>query len=235
MAQAASLLEVIVCSVTDAIEAERGGAGRLEIVRELERGGLTPPIKLVEEIISIVSVPVRVMLRENDGYELESDAEKERLCAGAREFSQLPIDGLVVGFLRKGRIDVDTTQQILRGAPRLRATFHHAFESAEQFEAIHEIKTLTQVDRILAHGGNKTWPEKIDRLRQYQQKANPEIVILAGGGLDRERIREIAVNTNIREFHVGRAARVSVSAHSVVQSARVKELVEAMSNAEGVG
>ena len=36
------LLEVITCSVKDAQEAERGGAGRLEVVRDLH-GGLTPP------------------------------------------------------------------------------------------------------------------------------------------------------------------------------------------------
>ncbi len=37
------LLEVIACSIDDAIAAERGGAGRLEVVSSLEAGGLTPP------------------------------------------------------------------------------------------------------------------------------------------------------------------------------------------------
>ena len=41
------LLEVIACSVADAVEAEKGGASRLEIVRDLGRGGLTPPLELV--------------------------------------------------------------------------------------------------------------------------------------------------------------------------------------------
>jgi copper homeostasis protein len=63
------LLEVIACSVADAIEAERGGAGRLELARELGRGGLTPSPDLVQEVRQAVAIPVRVMLRENDGYE----------------------------------------------------------------------------------------------------------------------------------------------------------------------
>jgi copper homeostasis protein CutC len=34
-----TILEVIVCSVADAVEAERGGASRLEVVSEFESGG----------------------------------------------------------------------------------------------------------------------------------------------------------------------------------------------------
>ncbi|HEX7332112.1 MAG TPA: copper homeostasis protein CutC [Pyrinomonadaceae bacterium] len=45
-----AILEVIICSVTDAIEAQKGGASRLEVVRDLERGGLTPTIQLVRAI-----------------------------------------------------------------------------------------------------------------------------------------------------------------------------------------
>jgi copper homeostasis protein len=38
------MLEVIACSVADAVAAERGGADRLELVRDLNVGGLTPPL-----------------------------------------------------------------------------------------------------------------------------------------------------------------------------------------------
>ena len=63
------ILEVIACSVADAIEAQRGGAGRLEIVRAMDAGGLTPPVSLVREIPAAVSIPIRVMLRENFGFD----------------------------------------------------------------------------------------------------------------------------------------------------------------------
>ena len=61
------LLEVIACSVEDAIQAEEGGADRLEIVSDLDVGGLTPPLELVREIRSEVNLPLRVMLREEAG------------------------------------------------------------------------------------------------------------------------------------------------------------------------
>lgn len=226
MSKGAALLEVIACSLADAVEAQQGGAGRLEIVSDLARGGLTPSLELVQQIIAIVSIPVRVMLRESDSYEVANEAEVDRLCNAAHEFSRLRIDGLVLGFLKSERIDLDLIQKLLACAPNLKATIHHAFESAFSGEPIAEIKRIRQVDRILAHGGNSDWSVKIDKLATYQRDAQPEIEIIAGGGLDSEKIRAIRSATGIREFHVGRAARADSDVEGVVQAARVKGLIE---------
>ena len=67
----APVVEVIACSVSDAIEAQRGGAGRLEIIRDLQRGGLTPPLELVRDILEAVTIPVRVMLRGSESYHIQ--------------------------------------------------------------------------------------------------------------------------------------------------------------------
>jgi copper homeostasis protein len=222
-----ALLEVIACSVAEAVEAEKGGAKRLEIVSDLERGGLTPSLELVRNILTVISVPVRVMLRENDGYEIRSESEVRRLINSAAEFSKLPIDGLVLGFLRKARIDLVATREILRAAPGLTATFHHAFEELEPLGAIAEIKKHKQIDRILSHGGDGDWTEKVQRLARYQMEARPEIEIIAGGGLKAEIIERIAATTAISEFHVGRAARAANRVDGAVQAALVKGLVEA--------
>ncbi|MGH9903326.1 MAG: copper homeostasis protein CutC, partial [Pyrinomonadaceae bacterium] len=162
-------LEVIACSVADAVEAERGGAGRLEIIRSFERGGLTPPFELVRDILAAVRIPVRVMLRESESYAAADEAETERLCAAARKLAALRVDGLVLGFLRGGEIDVGLTERILSCAPDLKATFHHAFEEADdQFQAIRTLKRHRQIDRILTAGGQGDWPQKIARLASYE-------------------------------------------------------------------
>jgi copper homeostasis protein len=228
MSRTGALLEVIVCSISDAIEAQRGGAGRLEIVSDLARGGMTPPPGLVKGIVTLVPLPVRVMLRESASYEIASEAERERLCHSAFEFSSLRIDGFVLGFLRSGTVDVKLTQQILDCAPGLKATFHHAFEETEPCKAIREIKKIRQIDRILTHAGTGDWPEKCERLAGYQHEARPEIEMIAGGGLDAESIKTVNRLTEIREFHVGRAARAAASVDAPVQAARVKTLVDAV-------
>ena len=221
------VFEVIVCSVADALEAESGGASRLEVIRDLDRGGLTAPMELVQDILEAVRVPVRVMLRDNDSYEVAARSEIEKLCDTARKLSELGVGGLVLGFLLKGNIDVQVTESVLSCAPNLKATFHHAFEAAEDpLSAIKILKRVKQVDRILVSGGLGEWPERVERLSRYKEAAGPEIKILAGGGMDLQSIKMLGGATEIREFHVGRAAREPASVEGVVRAERVRRLVE---------
>jgi copper homeostasis protein len=214
------ILEVIACSVADAVAAERGGARRLEIVRALEVGGLTPPIALVRQIFAAVSIPARVMLRENPGFEVANEAEIETLCRAAHEFAALGVDGLVLGFLRGRNLDLALNQRVLSCAPALRATFHRAFEELDQPEAaIARLKTAPQFDRILAN------PARVPGWNQLVERAAPELTFLAGGGLDASSIRTLRETTEIREFHVGSAARHNSDISQSVDAARVRDLV----------
>ena len=222
------LLEVIVCSVADALEAERGGADRLEVVRELKRGGLTPSFELVAAVRQAVDLPMRVMLRESEGYEVSGADEIARLCAAAERFASLEVDGFVLGFLQDREVDIELTQRVLASAPHVRATFHHAFEDArDQLRALNAIKRLPQVDRVLSHGGTDGLQSRVRRLGAYERAAAPELIILAGGGIDSEAISQIARATRIREFHVGRAARAGFVVEGAVQASLVSGLVEA--------
>jgi copper homeostasis protein len=225
----APLLEVIACSVTDALEAEKGGAGRLEVVRDLGRGGLKPPLELVAELKQAVSLPLRVMLRESDraGFELSSADEMDRLCTAAVQFSSLGVDGFVLGFLKDGEVDVELTQRVLACAPHVLATFHHAFEGAsDKARALNAIKSLPQVDRVLSSGGIDDLELRVRRLGQYAKAAAPELTITAGGGVDGDALLKILRETDIREFHVGRAARAGFQVEGHVQAALVSELVK---------
>jgi copper homeostasis protein len=214
------LLEVIASSVEDARAAERGGARRLEIVRSLDAGGLTPPLSLVREIVAAVSIPVRVMLRENAGYEASGEPEIENLCRAAGEFAALGVDGLVLGFLHKRALDLPLMERILRHAPGVKATFHRAFEElSDPASAIAALKTVPQFDRILTSGAGAD-PALLTHL------AAPQLQILVGGGLDQEKIRLLLRTPAIREFHVGRAARRNAQIHEPVDPAQVRQLAQ---------
>lgn len=201
------LLEVIVCSVEDAIAAKRGGADRLEVISHYEAGGLTPSIEMVREIAAKVSLPLRVMLRETEPFEVQDKREIERLCDSARAFASLEVDGLVLGFLKNREIDHDLVTSVLACAPKLNATFHRAFEDlADPLRAIAELKQHRQIDRILTSGGPAPWPDKVEGFAVWQRMALPEIQILVGGGTDAEVIG-LLKPAGIREFHVGRSVR----------------------------
>lgn len=221
------VLEVIVCSVSEALDAKRGGAHRLEVVRDLGRGGLTPSWEVVSEIKKAVDLPLRVMLRESVGYEASGEDEIRKLCIAAERFASFEVNGFVIGFLKDDRIDVELTQRVLACAPNVKATFHHAFEdSKDRLQAVNEIKRLSQVDRILSSGGSGTLDERVQRLGNYDEAASPEITIVAGGGIDGDVILRIGRTTRIREFHVGRAARFLFQVEGEVQHHLVSDLVQ---------
>jgi copper homeostasis protein len=230
MSQPAFVLEVIACTVEDAIEAEKGGADRLEVISHFERGGLTPSLELVQAIQTAVRLPLRVMLRESDGYQVASDDEVARLCSAAHEMAALRVDGVVLGFLRGGKVDIELINRILGSAPTLKATFHRAFdETSDPFEALAELSQCRQIDRILTSGGPGDWSEKAERLAHYQEATGGHPIILVGGGVDASVIKAVRSTTNLVEFHIGRAARVPAAFNGLVQSARVQELLACVS------
>ena len=102
-----------------------------------------------------------------------------------------------------------------------------SFEDAEdKSRALREIKQLPQIDRVLSHGGTDELNLRIQRLAQYDKAAAPELTIIAGGGIDGDAIIKIGRETQIREFHVGRAARAQFQVGGDVQSGLVATLVK---------
>lgn len=218
------ILEIIACSLADALAAEEGGATRLEVISRFDVGGLTPSLELVREILTAVKIPVRVMLRESVSFEVIDESERQRLCRLAREISELEVDGMVLGFLRNRRIDIDLLERILFCAPNLRVTFHRAFEELpDPFAGIATLKTYPQIDCLLTSGGATDWSEKVALLAECQQAARPEISILVGGGVDLRVIELLQKTRNLRAIHVGRAARVPADLNSLVCASKVRE------------
>ena len=69
------LLEVIVQTADDARAAEAGGADRLEVVRDINRDGLTPSIDVVRSIQAATRLPLRVMVRESATFTVAGATE----------------------------------------------------------------------------------------------------------------------------------------------------------------
>ncbi len=151
------ILEVIVCSEPDAVAAVEGGADRLEVINHFEAGGLTPPLELVRRIAARVQVPLRVMLRHSEPFVVRDRGEIEDLCAAARAFASIGIDGLVLGFLQDSpdgqRIDHQLLTRVLACAPNVKATFHRAFEELSDPLGNRRIETVAKSRYQIANQG----------------------------------------------------------------------------------
>jgi copper homeostasis protein len=202
------LLEVIACTVEDAVEAELGGADRIELCRALMIGGLTPDSMLVRQVMKRARIPVRVMLRETDSPTTYGEADFARIEEHLRRISDLEIDGLVMGFVSSGEVETRKLERVLALAPHRQVTFHRAFdEVTDRFAALQVLKRYSQVDRILTNGVDDDPEERRTRLEGLQSAAAPEITVIAAGGTDEQMLRALACSKIVREIHVGRAAR----------------------------
>jgi copper homeostasis protein len=220
------LLEVIVQTVADAVEAAKGGADRLEVVRDIAVGGLTPRLALVREIAAETALPLRVMVRENKGYATDA-RELIALRATAAEFAAIGVDGLVVGFADPEGISLADVAGVLEATPATRATFHRAFDClVDPLAAIDDLHDLAQIDRILTSGGDGALDVRCGRLAAFADRAGERFGIIAGGGVTEALIERIARSGCVREVHVGRAARDGNTPDAPVSAARVRYLRE---------
>ena len=79
------LLEVCADSVRSAVEAQAGGADRIELCSGLVIGGLSPSVAMFEQVKKNVDIPVRVLLRPRFGdYQQDDSIYRDTLlsCLG---------------------------------------------------------------------------------------------------------------------------------------------------------
>jgi copper homeostasis protein len=207
------ILEVICCSLADAVAARDGGADRLEICSRLDLQGLTPPVEMVRDIVQEVSTPARVMIRVNDGFLADGAAVAARRRQ-VTELAPLPIEGIVFGFVDESdHLDFPRMDLVLRAAPEhWKWTLHRVFDYAGGSAAkkLGAVAQHGRADRILT---GESW-----------RLAPPAgLQFIAGGGLEASNLRE-AMNSPCREFHFGRAARVAPDPTAPVDANRVREL-----------
>jgi copper homeostasis protein len=225
-------LEVIACSLDDALAAESGGADRIELVRDLPSGGLTPPLALIDHVLARVQVPFRVMVRHTTSHVVADPRDRLELVASARALADRPVDGLVCGAVVDGRVDGALVREILDAGGGKRATFHRAFESiADPIAALSELGRLS-VDRVLTNGGAGDWPTRLVRLRRWTAACPPHLQIILGGGVTEALLRTLPPLRGLEAVHVGRAVREPPTDDGRVVASKVKALattVHAMS------
>jgi copper homeostasis protein len=200
-------LEISVETLEAALAAERGGADRIELCRNLSIGGVTPGADILRAVRAQVRIPIFSMIRPRAGdfvYSTAEFAEMKRSIIGAKESG---MDGVVLGILTKDhRVDVRRTQELVEFAKPLPVTYHRAFdESADLHRALEDV-IQSGAKRILTSGGAKSALEGAAMLTELIEAAGDRIVIVPGAGISARNIDQVAQQTGAREFHSGLSA-----------------------------
>jgi copper homeostasis protein len=197
------LLEICCGSIDDAIQAEQGGADRVELCSALFLGGLTPSLGTLQEAKKRLDIPVMMMIRPRGGGFCYTEAEMSSMERDAEAAVANGADGIVFGILLPdGRIDIERTRRLRKLAGDRQSVFHRAFDvTPDPFRALDELIGLGMT-RVLTSGQKNSVPEGADLIKRLIDHAAGRIEILPGSGIATHNIRDIVQRTGCRQVHM---------------------------------
>lgn len=235
-----ALLEVVVLHARDVAGADEGGADRLFVVADLDAGGLSPEPAVVSAICKQSEVPVRVMLRLNDGL-TTTGGELTRLVGLGEDYLSVGAAGLVFGFLTPDLdVDVEVCGYLADRLPEVPWTFSRAVDSVLSTDrAWRRLVGLPGLDAVLTAGSPRGLEQGCDELTD-RAASDPTVaaLLLAGGGLRGEHVPWLA-RAGVRQFQIGSTARPAGTWKSYVDPAHVRSwrmlLDDAVARAQAAG
>ncbi|ADK32047.1 copper homeostasis protein CutC [Brachyspira pilosicoli] len=196
-------IEICVDSVESCINAEKGGADRLELCGNMFEGGTTPSYGVLQLAREKVNTPIYAMVRPRGGDFCYNDIEFEIMKREIKLMKELKIDGIVFGILTKeGKVDKERCSKLLDLWGTNKATFHRAIDvSSNLNEACEDIISLG-FERILTSGGEANVMSGIIKLKELVEKYNDKIIIMPGSGINERNIEYINDTVKANEYHM---------------------------------
>lgn len=196
------VLECCADSVQSAVNAEKGGANRIELCSALVIGGLSPSVCLFDEVMKNCSIKVNVLLRPRFGDFCYDDYETEIIKNEIRMFRERGANGVVIGVLKSdGTLDMEKMKILMEEAKGIDVTLHRAFDVAKDpFETLEQAKSLG-INTILTSGQKNSAMEGAELLRDLVSKRGA-VDILVGSGVSAEVIKELYEKTKATSYHM---------------------------------
>ena len=197
------MLEICCANIASALNAQAGGADRIELCDNLWEGGTTPSFGMLKVLRQELKIQIFVLIRPRGGDFLYSDAEFQVMLQDIYLAKELGADGIVSGILKAdGTVDCDRTTALIEAAYPLPFTFHRAFDCCRNLNEALEDIIFCGGKRILTSGGKNSVAEGIELLQELYKQAAGRIIILPGGGINSQNIQSIKEKTGCSEFHL---------------------------------
>lgn len=222
------ILECCVDSVESAIEAEMGGANRIELCSALVIGGLSPSKKLFEEVKKYTNIKIHVLLRPRFGDFCYTNHEHQIIKNEIKMFKKLGADGVVIGTLKPdGTLNMEQMKELIEEADGMSVTLHRAFDMCKDpMQTLQDSKKLG-INTILTSGQKNSCINGTDLLCNLVKAASNDIDILIGGGVDASVIAALHEKTGATSFHM--SGKVTLDSDMVYRKEDVNMGVASMS------
>ncbi len=184
------IIEVCANSLESALNAQKGGADRIELCMELGVGGITPSPGLLKSVKEHISIPIHVLVRPRSGDFTYSKSDFETIKNDILFCRDMGFEGVVTGVLYKDfKIDIKRTKELVDLAKGMEFTFHRAFDWVlDPMEALGQLEGLG-VDNILTSGQETSAVKGMQLLERLQDMASV-CTIIPGGGVKPENVLE---------------------------------------------
>lgn len=194
--------EICANSVESCVEAQKGGAHRVELCAGIVEGGTTPSYGEIVTARELLDIKLHVIIRPRGGDFLYNELEAQIMERDIHLCKEAGVDGVVIGCLTaEGDIDIPLAKRLVNAAEGMSVTFHRAFDVCrDPFTALEQIIELG-CNRILTSGQQPTVIQGLSRLKELIERAGNRIIILPGSGINETNIAHIAKETGAREFH----------------------------------
>lgn len=198
----ARFLECCVTSLEEALEAQAGGAQRVELCEQLSVGGITPSAELIRSVKENLSIPVNVLVRPRGGNFRFSEAEVEAMIESIGVCKETGINAVVIGALdERGNVDMPVMRRLIEAARPMQVTFHRAFDvCTNPLKAFEDIISLG-CERLLTSGHETTAYDGRRLIATLVRNASGRIVVMAGCGVKPYNIVEIERVSEAPEYH----------------------------------
>ena len=193
------IIEVCAESCEYALKAEKAGADRVELCKDLYSDGLTPNYESANRTIDSLNIPVFILIRPREGDFIYSNEEFELMKSDIVKFKEMGCKGIVSGILKNdSSIDIERTKELVELSKPLEFTFHRAFDTLK--DPVEEIESLIKmgVDRVLTSGQKEKAIDGLVLLEQLNNISNNRIVIMPGGGISKNNLKNF---TLFKEVH----------------------------------
>ncbi len=225
------MVEAIAVTLEEAIDVEKGGANRIELVSALSEGGLTPSYGLIKAVCGAVKIPVNVMIRPHSNAFSYSDEEIRIMKNDIEIAKSLGANGVVLGVLNsKKQICTQSLEELLEVCDGLDVTFHRAIDELENpVDGVHILSKYSKITTILTSGGKGIITNNLNVINEMKKNSS-HIDILVGGGLSMDNIENIANFVSTNNFHFGTGIRFGSLLSNGIDVSRLKELTNNINN-----
>ena len=193
------IIEVCAESYEYAVKAEKAGADRIELCKDLHLDGLTPDYESAKRTIDTLNIPIFILIRPREGDFVYSNEEFELIKNDIVKFKEMGCKGIVSGVLSTDQsIDIKRTKELVELSRPLDFTFHRAFDIVSN--PLKEIEKLIEigVNRVLTSGQKEKAVDGLVLLKQLNIISKNRIKIMPGSGINKSNIVNFL---NFEEIH----------------------------------